>query len=159
MPNGNGIIKRQLVLTQFSDPIVTVTLTTSGALDPVVLSIIVPAGYFPLGLTLQRVEALLMWRKTENTNAAVNKLSGATQYVQVQKGAGALTNAIQFVDDELKTAATADGPGDAVVGGIDVKATVNSDGATYNMQWTNALTDQDSLILHDVRTALRFYLG
>jgi hypothetical protein len=158
MPNGNGIIKRQLVLTQFSDPIVTVTLTTSGTLDPIVPSINVPAGYFPLGLTLQRVEAILMWRKTENTNAAVNKLSGA-QAVQVQKGAGALTNAIQFVDDELKTAASADGPGDAVVGGIDVKATVDADGSTYNMQWTDALTDQDSLILHDVRTGLRFYLG
>lgn len=158
MPNGNGIIKRQLVLTQFSDPIVTVTLTTSGALDPALPSVVVPAAYFPLGLTLQRVEAVAMWRKTENSNAAVNKLSG-DQYIQVQKAAGALTNAIKFVDDELKTAATADGPGDAVVGGIDVKATVDADGATYNMQWTNALTDQDSLILHDVRTGLRFYLG
>lgn len=158
MPSGNGIIKKQLVLTQFSDPVVTVTLTTSGALDPALPSVVVPAAYFPLGLTLQRVEALVMWRKTENSNAAVNKLSGS-QYVQVQKGAGALTNAIQFVDDELKTAASADGPGDAVVGGIDVKATVNADGSTYNMQWTNALTDQDSLILHDVRSGLRFYLG
>jgi len=45
------------------------------------------------------------------------------------------------------------------VGGIDVKATVDADGSTYNMQWTNALTDQDSLILHDVRSGLRFYLG
>jgi len=158
MPSGNGIIKKQLVLTQFSNPVVTVTLTTSGALDPALPSVVVPAGYFPLGLTLQRVEALVMWRKTENSNAAVNKLSGS-QYVQVRKGAGALTNAIQFVDDELKTAATADGPGDAVVGGIDVKATVDADGSTYNMQWTNALTDQDSLILHDVRSGLRFYLG
>jgi hypothetical protein len=158
MPSGNGIIKKQLVLTQFSDPVVTVTLTTSGALDPALPSVVVPAAYFPLGLTLQRVEALVMWRKTENSNAAVNKLSGS-QYVQVQKAAGALTNAIQFVDDELKTAATADGPGDAVVGGIDVKATVDADGSTYNMQWTNALTDQNSLILHDVRSGLRFYLG
>jgi hypothetical protein len=158
MPSGNGNQKLQTVLTQFSDPLVTVTLTTSGALDPALPSIVVPASFFPRGKTLIRVEAVAMWRKTENTNAAVNKLSG-DQYIQVQKAAGALTNAIKFVDDELKTAATADGPGDAVVGGIDVKATVDADGSTYNMQWTNALTDQDSLILHDVRTGLRFYLG
>ncbi len=99
-----------------------------------------------------------MWRKTENSNGATNKLNG-DQYIQVQKAAGALTNAIKFVDDELKTGATSDGPGDAVVGGIDIKSTVDADGATYNFQWTNALTDLDSILLHDVRMGLRFYLG
>lgn len=158
VPSGNGNQKSQTVLTQFSDPIVTVTLTTSGALDPALSSITVPSGFFPRGKTLIRVEAVVMWRKTENSNSAVNKLNG-DQYIQVQKGAGALTNCIKFVDDELKTPATADGPGDAVVGGIDVKATVDAENATYNFQWTDALTDLDSIILHDVRTGLRFYFG
>ncbi len=156
MPSGNGKRKDTFVLTQFSDPLVTVTLDTTGASDPSCGSVVVPANYFPPGSTLKRVEAIAVWRKTENTNAAVNKLAG-DQYIQVQKAAGALTNAIKFVDDELKTPASADGPGDAVVGGIDVKATVDVDGATYNFQWTNCATDQNNIVLHDMRVGLRFY--
>ncbi len=159
MPACNGKQPQKVVLTQFSDPQATVTLTTSGALDPTLPSIIVPSGFFPVGLRLQRVEAILTWRKTENTNVASNRLAGATQYVQVKKGAGGLADCIEFVDDELAVAAQSDGPGDCVVGGIDVKATVNVEDATYNFQWTNALTEQDSIILHDARTGLRFYLG
>jgi len=158
MPNGNGKAKRPFVLTQFSDPIVTVTLTTSGALDPSVGSVVVPAGYFPTGTALQRVEAIVMFRKITNSNAALNRLAGATQYIQVQKAAGGFANCIKFVDDQFNVAASSDGPGDAIVGGIDVKATVNVDNATYNFQWENALTEQDSIVLHDVRVGLRFYL-
>jgi hypothetical protein len=89
----------------------------------------------------------------------VNKLAGATQYIQVQKGAGGFANCIKFVDDELALGAgPVDGPGDAIVGGLDVKATVNVDDATYNFRWEDALTEQDSIILHNVLVGLRFYL-
>ena len=159
MPNANGIIKRPTVLTIFTQaPLPYVVLDSSGIISPPVGSVDVPAGFFPLGLALQRVEVIMTWRKSENTNVAVNQIHSPTQYVQVQKGAGALTNAIRFLAQAIKTPASSDGPGDAVVGGIDVKATVDSDNATYNMQWTDVTTDVDDLILHDVKVGLRFYL-
>jgi hypothetical protein len=146
------------LISIFGDPLAVVTLTTSGALDPALPPVVIPASFFPVGLTLKRAAAIVMFRKVENTNGAVNKLSG-DQYIQVQKGAGALTNAIKFVDDELKTPLLSEGSGDAIIGSIDVKATVDADNATYNFQWTDALTDQDSLLLHDVRTGFQFYFG
>jgi hypothetical protein len=151
-------MKKQVVLTQFSEPQATVTLTTSGSLDPTLPSVVVLPGFFPTGLVLKRVEAIVMFRKVENSNSSTNKLSG-TQYIQVKKSGGSLTNAIKFVDDELKVGGSSDGPGDAIVGSIDVKSTVDAEDATYEFQWTNALTDYDSLLLHDVKVGLRFYLG
>jgi hypothetical protein len=146
------------VLTQFSDPQATLTLTTSGSLDPTLPSVVVPSSFFPSGLVLKRVEAIVTFRKVENSNSSTNKLSG-TQYIQVKKTGGSLTNAIKFVDDELKVGGSSDGAGDAVVGSIDIKSTVDADSLTYEFQWTDALTDYDSLILHDVKVGLRFYLG
>jgi hypothetical protein len=153
MGGGSGAI----VLTQMSDPQTPITIPSVAA-DQTLPSITVPASFFPAGLSVKRVEVILMWRKTENTNGTLNYLSG-TQYIQVQKGAGAFTNAIKLVDTELKTPAASDGSGDAFIGSIDVKGTVDADNATYNFKWTSALALLASILLHDVRIGLRFYLG
>jgi hypothetical protein len=157
MPNANGIVKKPFQLTTpFSDP-VTMTLDSAGTADVPLPDVVIPAGFFPIGAILKRVEVVFMWRQTENTNAALNSLSNPAQYVQIQKGAGALANAILFIPGELKTPALSYGSGDCVVGGIDVKATVDADDATYHMQWTDAKTNLDDIVLHDVRSALKFY--
>jgi hypothetical protein len=145
------------VVSIFSDLQATAVITTPAG-DVSLPSIVVPASFLPAG-TLKRVEVVIKWRKSENTNGLANYLSGS-QSVQVQKGAGSLVNAINFVDGELKFIGNyADNPGDVVVGGVDVKTTVNSDNATYNFQWTSALALLATLVLHDVQMGLIFYVG
>lgn len=134
--------------TWFSPSQISVTVTAAApnlALPSVVLPNI--AG------TIVAVYAGFKFRMVENTNAGANKLD-TTQYIQVQKAAGALTNCIQLVDDQFGVAATTREGGDCIIGNIEVAATVDVFNATYNFQWTAADADLASLVFNDVQTFL-----
>ena len=110
----------------------------------------------PSNVVINRVVAMFKYRAMENTNAAANKLSGA-QEIQVQKGAGAWADAINFVADMFGVDATTREGGDVFIGAIDLSGTVTADD-TYNFQWDEALADLDSINFNDVQTGLRIYL-
>lgn len=101
--------------------------------------------------TIAHVYAGFKFRMVENTNAAVNKLSGA-QEIQINKAGGAWTDAINFVDDQFGLAATTREGGDVVMGIIDLVGTINVFNTTAQFQWDEPLTDQDALHFNDVQT-------
>jgi hypothetical protein len=101
--------------------------------------------------TIVHVYAGFKFRMIENTNAAVNKLSGA-QEIQINKAGGAWTDAINFVDDQFGLAATTREGGDVVMGIIDLVGTIDVFNTTAQFQWDEPLTDQDALHFNDVQT-------
>jgi len=122
------------------------TTTTDAALPSVVLPNITG--------TIVSAYAGLVFRALENTNVAANKLSGA-QEIQVKESVGgAWTDCIELVDDQFGVAASTREGGTCITGKLDVVAQVAAFNKTYNFQWDEPLTDQDSLILYDVQTFL-----
>jgi hypothetical protein len=103
--------------------------------------------------TITHAYAGIKFRMIENSNAAVNKLSGA-QEIQIQAAAEGWLDCIHFVDDQFSLAATTKEGGDCILGYTDVVATVDVFNDTYEFQWDEPLTDQDSIKLHDVQTFL-----
>ena len=98
--------------------------------------------------TITHVYAGFKFRMVENTNAAVNKLSGA-QEIQVDT-----VDAINFVDDQFSLAASMREGGDCIIGSIDMVATVDVFNHAYSFVWDEPLTDQDALHFNDVQTFL-----
>ena len=112
----------------------------------------------PVGVSIDRVVAVLKVRAIENTNAGgPNGIDGA-QNIQVRKGAGAWVNAINLADNQWLVAASTREAGDVLIGDNDLKATVDGD-ATYGFQFDEALVDLASLRLNDVIVGLRFYFS
>jgi hypothetical protein len=103
--------------------------------------------------TITHAYAGIKFRMIENSNAAVNKLSGA-QEIQIQAAAEGWLDCINFVDDQFSLAASTKEGGDCILGYTDVVATVDVFNDTYEFQWDEPLTDQDSIKLHDVQTFL-----
>jgi hypothetical protein len=101
--------------------------------------------------TIVHVYAGFKFRMVENTNAAVNKLSGA-QEIQINKAGGAWTDAINLVDDQFGLAASTREGGDVVMGIIDLVGTIDVFNTTAQFQWDEPLTDQDALHFNDVQT-------
>jgi hypothetical protein len=98
--------------------------------------------------TITHVYAGFKFRMVENTNAAVNKLSGA-QEIQVDT-----VDAINFVDDQFGLAASTREGGDCIIGSVDLVATVNVFNHAYAFVWDEPLTDQDAIHFNDVQTFL-----
>ncbi len=110
----------------------------------------------PAGITVVKVAAIFKFRSLTNAGAA-NKLAG-DQQIQVRTDApGAWADCIDFVDDQFLVAAAAvDTPGDAVIGDLNVAATVIGND-TYNFQWDEAVADVADLTFNDVQVGLRIW--
>jgi hypothetical protein len=106
----------------------------------------------PAGATPTFVQLIFVCRVIENTNVAANKLNGA-QDIQIQKGAGAWADAINFVDNAFGIAASTREGGLAVYGTINLAATVTGND-TYNIQWDEASSDVDALNFNDCQLLL-----
>ena len=98
--------------------------------------------------TITHVYAGFKFRMIENTNAAVNKLSGA-QEIQVDT-----VDAINFVDDQFGLAASTREGGDCIIGAVDLVATVDVFNHGYAFVWDEPLTDQNAIHFNDVQTFL-----
>lgn len=109
----------------------------------------------PAGATIQHIFMYLKFGERENTNVAVNSISGA-QNIQAQKGAGAFSTGIALAGGEYSTVASS-----GVVGGdvmtptTDLAALAPGNGDVLTFRWTNGLAAQNNLNLNNVQVSLR----
>ncbi|MBA7692669.1 hypothetical protein ES703_101236 [subsurface metagenome] len=118
----------------------------------------------PSGATIVRAIAMFKFRMIENTNAAANKLDGATvantsQVIQVADDTpGTYYDAINFVDDQFGLAAETREGGDVIIGSIDISGVGKVDAVDgYLFRWLLALADEDYLNFNDVQVGLRIW--
>jgi len=118
----------------------------------------------PAGATIVRAIAIFKARITENTNAAANKLNGATvagtsQVIQIQDSAlSGWVDAINFVDDQFGIAATTREGSDVLMGSIDIAGAGKVDANdTYSVRWLLALADLASLNFNDCACGVRIW--
>jgi len=123
------------------------------AADDRTLPAVVVAG-LPAGATVVQATAMFKFRMLGNAGAA-NKLTG-DQQIQIQKAAGALTDAISLVADQFGIAAATREGGDVVIGNINVAATVDED-ETYNFLWDEAVADVALLTFYDLQMGLKIW--
>jgi len=109
----------------------------------------------PAGVTLTRVVVMFMWRALENTNVAANKLNGV-QHIEVNFNGGAFIDAINWADDLFGVADRTREMGSAILGSIDVKATVTGNG-TCTFRIDAARADQDNLNFNDYQVGIRVF--
>ena len=116
--------------------------------------VVVPA--LPTGYNIYRATMFLKFRVVENTNAAANQLNG-NQNVLIKKGSGPFANCLQLKDNMFPVLASTSSDGITLYGELDLTAVVTG-AATYSFQIKNALSDQDSIVLHDVQVGLRIVM-
>lgn len=112
----------------------------------------------PPDAIIARAIAIFKFRMVENTNAAENSLDHtAAQPIQVQDDTpGTWRDAINFVDEQFKLAATTREGGDALIGSIDIAVEVDGNDG-YNFQWLNAKAHLGNLQFNDVQVGLRIW--
>jgi hypothetical protein len=134
----------------------TQVIITDGAADKALGDIVI-AG-LPAGVTVTRALVYVKFRTIENTNAAVNSLSGAQNF-QVQKAVGgSYATGIAFAGGELALIATSGQiGGDVLMGTTDVSAQVPANGATMNAKFTSALAAEDGINLNDVQWGIEIW--
>ncbi len=135
-----------------SDVQAIVTLTTTAG-DKSLPSVTI-AG-IPAGVTLIKVEAIMLFRAIEDTSGSANEIeAGCTPAVQVKEtSAGTYTDAITVIDATLVVGASKVANGSVWFGNIDVKAEVNEDD-TYAFQFDQADAVGNNLLLRDVQIIL-----
>lgn len=102
----------------------------------------------PSGVTIDYVHIYVFCQVIENTNASPNKVNGA-QYTQIRKTVGGTwTNCVSILDDALQVPASTRDMGRLLGAPIDCKSEVTGNG-NYDLQWTNARMDLDSMYLDD----------
>lgn len=130
----------------------TASITVNNAATDVALLSVTISG-LPSYANIERVRAMFKYRKVENTNAGDNKLNGAQEIQVKETAAGSWTDAINFLDDDIKVDGSITDGGDVVIGSIDVKAEVDGNG-TYDFQWDESSSDLDSLLFYSVQVGL-----
>ncbi len=155
-------LDRTLFCVDFwSDPKEEVQLGDAVAGATVALPTVTVAD-LPNGATIVRAIAMFKFRMVENTNAAANKLNGATvaatsQVIQVKESvAGSYIDAINFVNDQFGLAAETREGGDVIIGDIDVSSEVDGND-TYALWWLLGRADLDYLNFNDCQVGLRIW--
>jgi hypothetical protein len=134
------------------------TATIAAAAGTLTLPSVVMAA-LPAGAIVTRARAILTSRIVSNTNAAANKLNGATvaatsQVIQIKKDAGAWVDAINFIDDQFSQAGLVSEGGVFIPGAVNLSATVTGNG-TYAFQWLLSRADVDAIVLQGVKMAIQ----
>lgn len=111
----------------------------------------------PAGATIIRIEIFIKFSERDNTNAAVNSVSGP-QNIQVQKNAGAFISCLAFAGGEYSTPASTTGAaGDVLMPTADVSSLAPVNGDTLTVQWTNATAAQNDLVFDNVQVGARIF--
>jgi len=111
----------------------------------------------PSGATVVRAIMMLKYRTLENTNAAVNGVSGA-QNIQAEKEVnGSWVTGIALGGGECSVPASTRETGDVMMGMDDISAQVPANGAVLNFKWANGLAAQNNLNFNDVQIGLRIW--
>jgi hypothetical protein len=150
----NAIAKLSSSIDVWSSYLALVQLTSVAGDKP--LPSITIAG-LPTGATIVRAIMMLKYRTIENTNAAVNSLSGA-QNVQAEKAVGgAWVTGIALGGGECSVPASTRESGDVMMGTNDIASEIPANGEVVDFKWTNAKSAQDSLNFNDVQVGLRIW--
>ncbi len=128
----------------------TVTISTVTAVKSLPSVVIVG---IPADATIRFARALLLYREVTDTSGTLNDLNGATN-IQVRLSGGTFTDAINLVNQQFQVPASERGPGDVLIGDIDLTCEVTGDG-TYNFQFATLVSTGSNLILRDVQVALQ----
>lgn len=140
----------------FPSALTVLTTVTSTGADKALGDIVVAD--IPAGAQLKRATLILVGRAIENTNASLNRMNiDGTQHVQLKKSGGSFTDAIVLVDQMMSVAASSRDGSFVLFGTIDLTAVEVTGDATYNVQWEDAESDQNNLLVHDIQTVLRIY--
>ena len=116
----------------------------------------------PAGAAVIRAIAMFKFRMVENTNAAANKLSGATipgtsQVLQVRDDTpGAWTDAVTFADDQFSLEGQTREGGDVCIGSKDISGIVDGNDG-YEFRWLLGKADLDFLNFNDVQMGIRIW--
>jgi len=127
----------------------SVRLTITGTAGNVTIKSNFSISLIPSNVIIDYVHIYVFSQVTENTNASANKVNGA-QNIQIQKTVGGTwTNCVNILDDALRVPASTRDMGRLLGVPVDCKSEVTGNGS-YNLQWTSAQMDLDSLYLDDV---------
>ena len=135
--------------TWWSEVQEVVTFTTSAAVKS--LPNVVVVG-LPADAVVKRVIGVFKFRQVEDTSAALNDLNGAGD-IEMRETGGTFTDAIDLVDQQFQVPASERGPGDVLIGNIDLTCELNSN-TTYNFQFSSLASTGSNLILRDVQTGV-----
>ena len=109
----------------------------------------------PAGLIIARAVMMLKYRTIENTNAAINSVSGV-QNIQAQKAVGgSWITGIALGGGECSVPASTRETGDVMMGTDDISAQVPANGAAVNFKWTSGKAAQNNLNFNDIQIGLR----
>jgi len=146
----------------WSDPVEEVSV--DGDAGTLAAMATVTVADLPTGATIVRAIAMMKFRSIENTNAAANKLDGATvdntsQVIQVADDTpGTYYDAIKFVDDQFGLAGSTREGGDVLIGSVDIAGAGKVDANDgYIFRWLLSNADQDDLNFNDVQFGLRIW--
>lgn len=155
--NNQDIMKeRSSYVKDFWSDVADAINLTSAAADTPFPSITV-AG-LPDSISITRVILILKVRAIENTAVNPNAVDG-DQVIQVKEDSEAWSagvTAMNMVDDMWTVAASTRESGDVVLGDNDIKTKVDGNG-TYDVQWADALVDEDNLQLNDIQVGFRVF--
>lgn len=113
----------------------------------------------PSGATIVRAIAVLKFRMVENTNAAVNSISGL-QWLKVAKDGQSYNAALKAIDGHFTIAGSTREGGDVLMGTLDIAGTNKVDAnATYHFKWESAVSLQNNLQFNDVQWGLRIWFS
>ena len=111
----------------------------------------------PTGVTVAEAEMLIKFRTIENTNSAVNSVSGA-QNIQAQKAiGGSWVTGIALGGGEFSVPGATRETGDVMMGTADVSAQVPANGAVMDFRWTSGVAALDNLNFNDVQVILKIW--
>ena len=111
----------------------------------------------PSGATVIRAIMMLKYRTLENTNAAINGVSGG-QNIQAEKAvSGSWVTGIALGGGECSVPASTHETGDVMMGTADISTQVPANGAVMNFMWTNGIAAQNNLNFNDVQVGLRIW--
>ena len=114
---------------------------------------------FPSNVTPTYARLLLKYRELEDDSNVNNFITlDGSEHIQFRQNSGTYIDAITLKDKMLNVAAGARSSGDAMVGAIDLIAELFSGvNGTYNVQWENAQSFGDGLIIYDLQAILQVW--
>ena len=154
-----GIASLASMADFWSEPVEEIQINAAGV--TVTLPSVIIDG-IPVGAAILRAIAMFKFRMVENTNAAANKLNGATvpgisQVIQVRDDTpGAWINAINFTDDQFSLEGQTREGGDVCIGSKDISDIVDGNEG-YEFQWLLARSDLDFINFNDVQMGIRVW--
>jgi len=155
---GGGRNARGAPTTTVPSPTQPLTALSAPASDVSLPSITIPARQAFSDFSVDVIYAALKFRGLLDTSGAINNLSGA-QDIQIQSG-GAWYDCINLYDAMLRVQANSEGPGDIIIGDIDISSYVSLvAGNSYAFQVDDALAAGADIEIQDAQMLLIIILN